>query len=112
MQSALERFPTVFAALADPTRLRIIGLLTNGEVCVCDLYEALQMPQPKVSRHLAYLRRAGLVSTNKRGLWVYYRLAEDEATGTVLTAVRDALGSSKAVQRDVARLRKRCCAAV
>ena len=110
MKSPVETLPVLFAALADPTRLRMLGLLTSGEVCVCDLYEALQISQPKASRHLAYLRRAGLVTTDKRGLWVYYGLAGTAETHPILTAVREALAASKTVQRDIARLeRKRCC---
>ncbi len=63
-----------FRAVADPTRLRILNLLRGGERCVCELVEALGVPQPKASRHLAYLRRAGLVSVRKQGLWSYYRV--------------------------------------
>lgn len=65
----------IFRAFADRTRLRVLHLLQPGELCVCDLVEALDVPQPKVSRHLAYLRRAGLVRARKQGLWSYYRLA-------------------------------------
>jgi ArsR family transcriptional regulator len=64
-----------FAAFSDPTRLRILHLLREGELCVGDLVTILEMPQPTVSRHLAYLRRASLVMTRKSGLWMYYRLA-------------------------------------
>src|SRR5580704_19052386 len=64
-------------AFADPVRLRLLHLLAGeGEVCVCHLQEALELPQPTVSRHLAYLRRAGLVAARKDGLWVHYRLAK------------------------------------
>lgn len=65
----------LFKALADPTRLRCMVLLVNHhELCVCELTHTLDLPQPKVSHHLAALRRAGLVSDRKAGLWVYYRL--------------------------------------
>ena len=64
-----------YAALADVTRLRILNLLGEGELCVCDLMAVLREPQSKVSRHLSYLRRAGLVSARKDGLWMHYRLA-------------------------------------
>jgi ArsR family transcriptional regulator, arsenate/arsenite/antimonite-responsive transcriptional repressor len=64
-----------FSAFSDPTRLRILHLLLQGELCVGDLVAILDMPQPTVSRHLAYLRRSALVDTRKGGLWVYYRLA-------------------------------------
>ena len=67
----------VFKAMADRTRLRILNLLRSGEVCVCDLVAVLNVPQPKVSRHLAYLRRAGLVQARKEGHWAYYRLADN-----------------------------------
>ena len=65
----------VFRALSDRTRLRILHLLLPGELCVCHLVDVLDLPQPKVSRHLAYLRSAGLVIARKEGLWNYYRLA-------------------------------------
>jgi ArsR family transcriptional regulator len=64
-----------FAALADPTRRRILALLLEGgERCVCVLYETLDLPQPKVSRHLGVLRVAGIVATRREGLWVHYRI--------------------------------------
>ena len=71
----IELMETVFKALADQTRLRILGLLGAGEVCVCEIHESLRIPQPTASRHLAYLKRAGLVADRRDGLWVYYRLA-------------------------------------
>src|SRR5688500_7609826 len=64
----------MFRAFADETRLRILNLLTRGEVCVCDITSELRMPQSKISRHLAYLRRAGLVQDRKEGLWRHYSL--------------------------------------
>jgi ArsR family transcriptional regulator, arsenate/arsenite/antimonite-responsive transcriptional repressor len=105
---------TLFKALADRTRLRILGLLVAGEVCVCDIHESLKIPQPKASRHLAYLRRAGLVEARKKGLWVHYRLAPaaDAVRGAVVDAVGHALGHVPAVGRDRQRLETRtgCCA--
>ena len=65
----------MFRAFSDRTRLRILHLLRGGELCVCDLVRVLGVPQPKASRHLAYLRKAGLVVARKEGLWSYYRLA-------------------------------------
>ena len=65
----------MFRAFSDRTRLRILNLLGTGETCVCDLQSVLDVPQPKVSRHLAYLRKARLVTVRKEGLWSYYRLA-------------------------------------
>ena len=70
-----NKIDLVFRAFSDRTRLRILHLLEPGELCVCDLVDVLNVPQPKVSRHLAYLRKSGLVNTRKQGLWNYYRLA-------------------------------------
>ncbi len=66
---------TIFRALSDRTRLRILNLLRSGELCVCHIVAVLDSPQPTVSRHLAYLRKAGLVVARKEGLWMHYRLA-------------------------------------
>ena len=74
-----NRVDSLFRAFSDRTRLRILNLLGGGELCVCDLIRVLGVPQAKVSRHLAYLRRAGLVRVRKEGLWHHYSLAE--ATG-------------------------------
>lgn len=70
-----NRVDVMFRAFSDSTRLRILNLLKPGELCVCELVRVLDLPQPKVSRHLAYLRKAGLVSGRKDGLWMYYTLA-------------------------------------
>lgn len=120
----LASLETLFKALADRTRLRILGLLVNGEVCVCDIHDSLGIPQPMASRHLAYLRRAGLVSTRKDGLWVHYRLADvpDPVLATALSAAAHAVGHAPATARDRRRLgrkvdliagagpaRKSCC---
>lgn len=70
----------MFRALSDRTRLRILHLLRSGELCVCDLVDVLEASQPLVSRHLGYLRRAGLVQARKQGLWMYYRLAPARST--------------------------------
>jgi ArsR family transcriptional regulator len=105
---------SLFGALADRTRLRILGLLAGGEVCVCDIHETLKIPQPRASRHLAYLRRAGLVEARKQGLWVHYRLAPaaDRVAQMIVEAVEHALGHLPAIARDRARLEKKtgCCA--
>lgn len=109
MTKPLDTMATLFQALADPTRLRILGLLLTGEVCVCHIHESLRIPQPKASRHLAYLRRAGLVGTRREGLWVYYRVAEpgDPVVNTIRQAVTGALGHLETVRRDTARLQKK-----
>jgi ArsR family transcriptional regulator len=69
------RVDAVFRALSDQTRLRILNLLKGGELCVCELVDLLGVPQPTASRHLAYLRKVGLVLARKEGYWSYYRLA-------------------------------------
>ena len=98
-----------FKALADQTRLRIIGLLRTGEICVCDIYESLTLPQPTVSRHLAYLRKSGLVDTRKDGLWVHYRLARlhDPVLQALLDAATHAIGHAESGNRDRKRLATR-----
>jgi ArsR family transcriptional regulator len=103
----------LFQALGDTTRLRILGLLLTGEVCVCDIHDSLKIPQPKASRHLAYLKRAGLVEARRQGLWMYYRLAEiaDPLLDTVRGAVTHTLSHVESVRRDASRLQKKngCC---
>jgi ArsR family transcriptional regulator len=99
----------IFKALADTTRLRIVGLLRSGEVCVCDIHESLGLPQPTVSRHLAYLRRCGLVATRRDGLWVHYRLADlpDPVMQALLGSVTHAIGHVDSGERDRRRLGER-----
>jgi len=113
VRSQLASLETVFRALADQTRLRILNLLAAGETCVCDIHENLGLPQPKVSRHLAYLRRTGLVQTRKDGLWVHYRLSElpDEVSQTLLRTVRECLAQLSITARDRERYIRRagCC---
>jgi ArsR family transcriptional regulator len=113
MAKQLVEMEMLFKALADATRLRILGLLLAGEVCVCDIHESLKIPQSKTSRHLAYLRRTGLVETRRQGLWVHYRLGKraDPVMAAISEAVRHALTHVESVQRDGQRLQKRtgCC---
>lgn len=106
MRRPLVEMETVFKALADTTRLRILGLLLTGEVCVCHIHDALRIPQPKASRHLAYLRRAGLVSARRAGTWMHYRLATlpDPVLATIEQSVTHALQHQPSVQKDLARL--------
>ena len=104
----IQRLQAIFKGCADETRLRLLNLLVEkSEVCVCDLVEVLGISQPKVSRHLAYLRRAGLVRDRKDGLWVYYRLDESPAseTASVLTALREVFAESSEMEEDRERLR-------
>jgi ArsR family transcriptional regulator len=92
-RAAIDRLEAVFKALADKTRLRILALLGNNEVCVCHIHDSLGLPQPAVSRHLAYLRRAGLVAVRRDGVWMHYQVtrALDPAVQAVLNAAVDAL---------------------
>src|SRR3954468_14432082 len=101
MRKPITEMETLFKALADETRLRILGLLLTGEVCVCDIHESLKIPQPKASRHLAYLRRAGLVDTPRSGLWIHYRMGKlaDPILGVITDAVRHALTHVDSVRR-------------
>ena len=113
MTPRIEKLETLFKALADTTRLRILGLLMTGEVCVCDIHESLNIPQPKASRHLAYLRRAGLVRARKEGLWMHYRVeaSDDAVVRTILDAVTHCLGHVPDTARDAERLHRKtgCC---
>jgi ArsR family transcriptional regulator len=97
-----------FKALADRTRLRIIHLIGDDEVCVCFFVEVLKTNQPKVSRHLAYLRRAGLVSARREGKWMNYKLVEppDTHAARIFREVRDWLANNPEMQRDKSRLVK------
>ncbi len=99
-----ERF---FRALADTTRLRCLVLLAReGELCVCELTHALAVPQPRVSRHLAHLREAGLVADRRAGQWIYYRLHPDLPPwqGRVLAETVAALADESPFCEDAARL--------
>jgi ArsR family transcriptional regulator len=109
MDKRLETLETLFKALADRTRLRILGLLLDGEICVCHIHESLGVPQPRTSRHLAYLRRAGLVAARKDGLWVHYRLAEmpDPVIQALVDAAGHAIGHLDSGKRDRQRLAAR-----
>jgi len=72
---AVDELESLFKALADKTRLRILALLGNNEVCVCHIHDSLGLPQPTVSRHLAYLRKSGLVATRRDGVWMHYQVS-------------------------------------
>jgi ArsR family transcriptional regulator len=107
----LDESVELFKAVADPVRLRLLHLLAAGEVCVCHLHEALDLPQSTVSRHLAYLRRRGLVVGRKEGLWVHYRLAKPSGplhrslVGCLETCFRDV----EVLTQDRQRLEGRSC---
>ncbi len=116
MKASLGTTPDLFRAFADPTRLRILNLLLEREVCVCDLCTVLGEIQPKVSRHLAYLRRADLVTVRQQGKWKYYAIAK-HPKGTeraLINCVKTCMRECDALQDDLVRLRKAdlggCCA--
>jgi ArsR family transcriptional regulator, arsenate/arsenite/antimonite-responsive transcriptional repressor len=101
-----------FSALADRTRLRLLNLIGRDEVCVCFFVEILDELQPKVSRHLAYLRKSGLVSARRDGKWMHYRVLKpaDPQAARVLDGVMAWLLEDREMQRDRERLVKVCCA--
>ena len=102
----------LFHALADGTRLRLINLLSGGELCVCYLVEILGESQPKISRHLGYLRRAGVVAARRDGKWIHYRVTRpaDAQQTRVLDCVLGVLADDRAMQRDRVQLERACCA--
>jgi len=97
-----------FAAFSDPTRLRILQLLREGELCVGELVTILDMPQPTISRHLAYLRRSALVTTRKSGLWMYYSIAppKSEFHRKLLDCLTACFADVPELKKDAARARK------
>jgi ArsR family transcriptional regulator len=102
----------LFKALADRTRLRLLNLIGGDEVCVCFFVEVLGESQPKISRHLAYLRRAGVVEARREGKWMHYRIAEpqDAHAARLFAEVRAWLAEDREMGRDRERLIKVCCA--
>jgi ArsR family transcriptional regulator len=102
----------LFAALADPTRLRLLNLMNGREVCVCYFVSLLGQSQPKISRHLAYLRRAGIVTARREGRWMHYRIVPpaDPALASILKAALASCAADSRMQADRARLDRACCA--
>ncbi len=92
----------IFEALSDPTRFRILNLLQEGELCVCDIMSVLKEPQSKVSRHLAYLRKSNLAQARKEGLWMYYRLNPPKVKTfkAIFSALKQARSDFKALEKD------------
>src|ERR1700728_4233307 len=106
-----NRVDVMFRAFSDRTRLRILHMLLGGELCVCDIVDVLGVPQPKASRHLAYLRRAGLVEARKEGLWSYYKLKPGK--NAFHTKLLEWLGCCFAdvpeLAKDAKHLKRACC---
>ncbi|MBX7172576.1 MAG: metalloregulator ArsR/SmtB family transcription factor [Pyrinomonadaceae bacterium] len=107
----LQELETFFLALADKTRLRLLNLMRDGEVCVCFFTEVLGESQPKISRHLAYLRNAGLVEARRDGKWMHYRIVEpeNEVAKRVLRETLDGLKEREEMQKDYENLSIACC---
>jgi ArsR family transcriptional regulator len=100
----------LYAALADPIRLRLLNLMAGREVCVCHFVEIFGQSQPKISRHLATLRKAGIVAARREGKWMHYSICPpaDAAAAAILDAALAALGNDSQMRADRARLV--CCA--
>ncbi len=100
----------LFRALGDETRVRIVALLSHGELCVCHLEKALELSQPNVSRHLGILRAAGIVDARRDGSWMYYSLAaqDHEAVQAMLAQLARLFGAERALRADHAKLKKSC----
>lgn len=100
-----------FSALADRTRLRLLNLMRDGEVCVCFFAETLETNNPKISRHLSYLKRAALVTGRRDGKWMHYRINEpvDENAHEVFSATMKMIDTDKEMKADRKRLVDFCC---
>ena len=112
MTAKYKQMELLFKALADRTRLRLLNLMGADEVCVCYFVEVLGTNQPKISRHLAYLRRAGVVAARRDGKWMHYRVVApaDAHAARVFEEVRSWIGDDREMQQDRARLVRLCCA--
>jgi ArsR family transcriptional regulator len=101
----------LFRALADRTRLRLLNLMGGDEVCVCYFVEVLRTPQPKISRHLAYLKKAGVVAARREGKWMHYRIIEptEPHATQIFTDLRYWLLNDPVMQRERGRLVQLCC---
>jgi ArsR family transcriptional regulator, arsenate/arsenite/antimonite-responsive transcriptional repressor len=101
----------LFRALGDPTRLRLLNLMAAQEVCVCYFTEVIGAPQPKISRHLAYLRKAGIVAARREGKWMHYRLSlpSNPHAAAIVETVLAALKQDEQLQRDCQRFNRACC---
>lgn len=110
--NTLLEMESFFMALADKTRLRLLNLMREGEVCVCFFTEVLGESQPKISRHLAYLRSAGVVEARRDGKWMHYRIVRptDSGKADVLDEILRWLEDDDLMLNDYSRLAAACCA--
>ena len=104
----MEEWVQLFKALGDETRLRIVGLLTQGELCVCDLMDVLEEPQSKISRHLSYLKHSGLTYSKRVGVWMHYGLreAKDKPCDPIVRFLKEELLPLPQCRKDIDRLRQ------
>lgn len=110
-ETVLKRMETLYLALADKTRLRLLNLIRDDEICVCFFTEVLGESQPKISRHLAYLRNAGVVEARRDGKWMHYSIIrpDDPDEARVLEAALDWLDSQEDMRNERARYSDVCC---
>jgi ArsR family transcriptional regulator, arsenate/arsenite/antimonite-responsive transcriptional repressor len=107
--ATVEDLDTLFKAFADPTRLRVMSVLAAGELCVCDIVEILQLPQPVVSRHLAVLRRSGLVEATREWKYAHYHLADpvDDVHRNLIRCVRSCFRGIRSLDRERKKAERR-----
>ncbi len=107
----MKELEKLFRTLADQTRLRLLNLMGEREICVCYFVEALRMSQPKISRHLAYLRESGLVQARREGLWQHYSIVppSDPALQSILKQALTAASQIPEAQKDIERMNHACC---
>ena len=110
-KGTLGRIENLFSALADQTRLRLLNLMREDEVCVCFFSEVLEESQPKISRHLAYLRKHKIVTARRDGKWMHYRISsqQDEAAGEILENTLNWLAEQTEMQEEYEKLARICC---
>lgn len=110
-EKVFREMESFFMALADRTRLRLLNLMREDEVCVCFFAEILGDSQPKISRHLAYLRSADIVEARREGKWMHYSISKpkDEGRKKVLQSVMDWLDSKEDMQKDRENYKHACC---
>lgn len=113
MAARSKPFPLarLFSALADPTRLRLLNLMRGREICVCYFVQVLRQPQPKISRHLAYLRKSGIVSSRREGKWMHYSILRpaDPGASAILDAALNSLRDSPQMRADLSRIGAAAC---
>ncbi len=109
MKPSTVPLETLFQALGDRTRLRLLNLVADGEVCVCFFVEVLGEPQPKISRHLGVLRAAGLVAARRDGKWMHYRAAFPRELAPLFDALVEMLRADPEMARDRVALARACC---